>query len=127
MKVKIYLLYVVAVFAYSIYRNINLFKTGRYDPNPFKKSKDGVYEKYSFVITLPIAIGPIFLLKEHSDLFALLIIFVVYTVVLVCSTSVLNYLMYRKSREKKILKDTIIFDAVITISTLLIWKYVTRI
>ncbi len=127
MAVKLYLIYTIAVFAYSIYRNINLFKTGKYDPNPFAKSKDGIYEKYSFVITLPIAIGPLFLLKERSELFALLLVFVIYSVILVCCTSVLNYLMYKKSREKKILKDTLLFNAVIAIVTTLIWKYITKI
>ena len=119
-----YVLYIIAVLAYSIYRYVYLYKTNKYDPNPFKREKMGKYEKILFVINLPIIYGGIFLIKDISTFYLLANLFVAYSAALIITISVLNYMVYQKCKEKKIIRNTFLYGGMITVLTTGLWLYV---
>jgi hypothetical protein len=126
MASNLYIIFLIAGLSYTIIRNIYLFNKGLYNPYSFRKGERELPLILVIVITLGISIGGYMFMNNAKIAFISLIIFICYSLCLVVCTSILNFLSYKKIKDKNIVLQTIILDITIIITSISIWRYVGK-
>jgi hypothetical protein len=126
MASNLYIIFLIAGLSYTIIRNIYLFNKGLYNPYSFRKGERELPLILVIVITLGISIGGYMFMNNAKIAFISLIIFICYSLCLAVCTSILNFLSYKKIKDKNIVLQTIIFDIAIIITSISIWRYVGK-
>ena len=107
----IYFIFLILVLSYSIYRDFLLYKKGKYIPRIIRTEDDIAYVK-SVIINLIVILGARFFVPDDK-LYILIIIFFIATLAIIVSTSILSYLSYKKTKDKKIIKNAIILNLIV--------------
>jgi hypothetical protein len=126
MASNLYIIFLIAGLSYTIIRNIYLFNKGLYNPYSFRKGERELPLILVIVITLGISIGGYMFMNNAKIAFISLIIFICYSLCLAVCTSILNFLSYKKIKDKNIVLQTIILDITIIITSISIWRYVGK-
>lgn len=117
----LYIVFLIGVFSYYIYNNIMKYKKGEYNPYPFEKTESDLPFWKALILNLLIISGAFFLGKENrveiilTGLFIYLIVFIVHIVVL-------NYLSYKKTQDRKIINDTLIYALTGIVLMVFLWR-----
>lgn len=113
-----YVLILISIFVYQIVREIYLFNKGKYNPYMFKR---GEFEEPYFV-RLGLSLAMLFCLNNIKIKLVPIYFLSTYAFGLGTCTNILNYLSYRKSKDKKIIIHTIIFDIILIIMAMFLWR-----
>lgn len=108
---------------YTIIRDAYLFKKGQYNPYPFRKGKRQLPNIVKICIVLIIMRSGISIFTTKIEILSV-IIFLCYSFCLIFSVSILNFLSYIKIKDSKIISQTIIFNIMIIVISIGIWKYI---
>lgn len=107
-----YLMILLAFYSYPIIRSIYLFRTGRYT-SAFKKEKKSMKATFlAFILTLLYFWVLDFSNLPKSIFFIITEVFVICYIFLI---TILNYLSYKKLKEKKIIYHTVVLDIIFII------------
>lgn len=116
--IYIYIILLVCILSYSIYREIALYKKGNYRPNAFTEGKKNrLINGIMIIIILP----SLFLIK-HDENNIIAIVAYVFGPIIAFKEIILNYLFYKKTKDKKILFNTITYSLMIIFFLILIIK-----
>lgn len=118
MSLYIYIILLVCTISYSIYREIVLYKKGNYRPNAFTEGKENrLINGIMIMIILP----SLFLIKyDENNIIA--IVAYVFGPIVAFKEIILNYLFYKKTKDKKILFNTITYSLMVIIIFILVIK-----
>lgn len=118
----LYVLFMFFIFLYIILKNIYLYRTDKYKPHILWSKASNT----QFILTMLIAIGTyvggIFIIHEIEYFQIIVYIFICLSICLLTCINILNYLCYKKSKEHKIIFNTVIFN-LITILIILVMLY----
>ncbi len=117
-----YLIVLIVILVHSIIRNIYLFKKGQYNPYIFRKSE----RELPFIVNFAISIGITFCIFNIKPIAIMIYTFLIYSFCLVVCLTVLNYLSYMKTKDKKIIFHTVIFNIIVVIVSIFLWQRVMR-
>ena len=107
----IYIIIIVCTILYSVYRDIVIYKKGEYSSYPFTQGKKNILFNIILVIIL---LGGIFFIAEDKTP-ALVNMFYIVMPISVTKMLVFNYIFYRKTKNKKILFDTLMYIIMVII------------
>ena len=114
--------------SYDIVRYIYLFNKGRYNPYPYKspypykkREKEGS-STISFCSRFGIIFGALIFARNSKLLYIMTVVFLCYSFCLIICVSVLNYLSFKNIKDQKIIFQTALFDIMVIIISIGIWK-----
>lgn len=121
----LYIVVLTVLFSHNIIRSIYLFKKGQYNPYIIGKEKN----KSPFIVRLAINLGFFIMvyggITSTKLLSIMTVIFLCYSVCLLISGSILNYLSYMRINDPKIMYQTVVFDIIIIVVAIGILKFTT--
>lgn len=108
----IYIIFLVCVLLYSIYRDISIYRKGEYKSYPFlKEEKRNVFFHIFVIVTL---LGCLFFVADDKFPILLTTLYIFAPIIFV-QTITFNYLIYKKTKDKKIIFNTIIYILIATV------------
>jgi hypothetical protein len=114
--------------SYGIVRYIYLFIKGQYNPYPYKspypykKGEKEVSSIISFCSSFGIIFGALIFAANSKLLYIMNVVFLCYSFCLIICVSVLNYLSFKNIKDQKIIFQTALFDIMVIIISIGIWK-----
>lgn len=116
----IYITFLVFMLSYSIYRDIMVYKKGDYKSYPFKEGKrNQIFNIFIIVILF----GSLFFINNIEGSI-LLIIFYIFAAIVAIQRIIFNYLVFKKTQDKKIIFNTFMYIVMIIIVFRAILKWV---
>lgn len=107
----IYIMFLVCVLFYSIYRDILIYRKGNYKSYPPKgERRNRLFDIFINAILL----GGIFFIKDDR-MSILLIIFFIFAPIFTIRTFTFNYLKYKETKDKKIIFNTFMYLLIVII------------
>ncbi len=122
----LYLIALTAILGYSIVHDILMYKRGSYYPYIIKHGKGEMPTLARIGIALFIFIGAAVFAKDLNILHGMLYIFILYTSCLIINTGTLNYLSYKKSHDRNIVIQSMLFDIFMICVTIGIWRFIIK-
>lgn len=93
-------IYVVCVLSYSLYINILMYRKGKVVPSPFKMRENPLLFSFDILIIILFVLGGYFFVTSE-ELPILIIIYYFSLPIIIIQIITLNYLTYKKTKEKK--------------------------
>ncbi|NLY82258.1 MAG: hypothetical protein GX078_05735 [Clostridiales bacterium] len=121
MSTYIYILFLICVLFYTIYNNFLTHRKEKVVPSPFKFSENPLLFSLDILILFLMALGAYFFITDH-EILILLIIYYVFVPVITIQTIVLNYRLYKKTKDKKIIFKTIMSIVLVIISWVIVFN-----
>jgi heme O synthase-like polyprenyltransferase len=119
----IYITFLVFMLSYSIYRDIMVYKKGDYKSYPFKEGKrNRIFNIFIIVILF----GSLFFINNIEGSI-LLIIFYIFASIVAIQRIIFNYLVFKKTKDKKIIFNTFMYIVIMIIVFRAILKWVLNI
>lgn len=121
----LYIAVISIILFYTIIKDVYLFIKGQYNPYPFKekKRKKGLPGFINLGITFILLWVGFSLSMDNIKLLPIMtIIFLCYSFCLILCANILNYLSYKKIKDSKIISQTVIFNIMVIVISLGLWK-----
>lgn len=118
-----YIAITVILLAFTIIWEILAFNKGQYYPYVIKPGKDTMPYLVRLGINLFIFIGAYAFRTDTKIFHTLVFIFIVFSVCFMVCTTILNYLSYLKSKDNKIIIQTIIMDIIVILVISVFWRF----
>lgn len=113
----IYIIFLVIMSLYFIYRNFSANRKGKIVPYSFKKGENPLLATVDILMIILLVVGGYFFITDKIFSW-LLLIFYIFVPIIALQTIILNYLLYKKNQDKKIIFKTLIHILLIVISLL---------
>ena len=114
MFASIYIIFVLCALSFSIYRNILMYRKGKLVPSPFKVRENPLLFSIDILIDILIILGA-YLFVKSEELHILVIIYYFFLTIVSIQIITLNYLTYKKAKNKKIIIHTLVHILIIII------------
>lgn len=113
----------INILIFTIIREIYLYSKGRY--NPYLSF---IKDKYlqNFIIFFSLYISTIFCVKNIKPISVSLYIFLAYSFCFAVCICILNYLSYKKNKDKKIILYTVLFIIMLIVISIYLWKLIMK-
>lgn len=119
MYLYIYIMFLVFVFLYSIYINFLMHRKDKVVPYPFKMRENPLLFLLDILIIILLVLGVYFLITD-AEFPILLIMYYIFVPIFALQTIILNYLLYKKTKNKKIIFKIIMYIILVIISLLVV-------
>lgn len=103
----IFIIFTVCALSYSIYTNFLMYRKGKTVPCPYKMKENPVLFSFDILIIILFILGAYFFVAS-DELPILVIIYYVSLPIVIIQIITLNYLTYRKTKDKKIIIHTLL-------------------
>lgn len=103
----IFIIFTVCALSYSIYTNFLMYRKGKTVPRPYKMKENPVLFSFDILIIIIFILGAYFFVTS-DELPILVIIYYVSLPIVIIQIITLNYLTYRKTKDKKIIIHTLL-------------------
>ncbi len=117
----LYIIFVVCALSFSIYRNILMYGKGKIVPSPFKMRENPLLFSLDSLIIILFILGAYFFVTS-DELPILVIVYYIFLTIISIQIITLNYLTYKKTKEKKIIIHTLIHLLVLIIPAIFLLK-----
>jgi len=102
-----YIIFTVCALSYSVYMNISMYKKGKFVPSPFKMGENPLLFSFDILIIVLFILGAYFFVTS-DELPILIIIYYIFVPIVTIQIITLNYLTYKKTKDKKIIIHTLL-------------------
>lgn len=117
----IYIMFLVFVFLYSIYKNFLMHRKDKFLPYPFKMRENPLLFSIDILIIILFVLGGFFLITD-AEFPILLIMYYIFIPIFASQTIILNYLLYKKTKNKKIIFKIIIYAIIVVIAYIILFN-----
>lgn len=121
MFVYIYMIFTVCALSYSIYTNVAMYRKGKFVPSPFKMRENPLFFSFDILIIILFILGAYFFVA-NDELPILVIIYYIFLPIFIIQIVILNYLTYKKTKNKQIIIHTLIHLLLLIISALFLFR-----
>lgn len=121
MFASIYIIFVVCVLSFSIYRNILMYRKGKIVPSSFKMRENPLLFSLDSLNILLFILGAYFFVTS-DELPILVIIYYIFLTIVSIQIITLNFLTYKKAKDKKIIIHTLIHLLVLIIPAIFLFR-----
>jgi len=121
----IYIISLIILLLLSILKEIYLYIKGEYNPYEFTKGEKELPLSIKIInifIFLYITIGGTLITIYNKLLYEMKVIIICFCFFYILSSSIMNYLSYRKIKDNKIIYQTIIFTLLVIGAGIWIWN-----
>lgn len=119
MATNIYIVFLVCALSYWTYNNILMHRKDKVVPSPYKMGENPLLFSFNVLIIILIVLGAYFFITD-DEVSILLIIYYVFAPISLIQTIILNYSLYKRSKDKKVIFNTIMSIVFIIISWLIV-------
>ena len=117
----IYIIFVVCALSFSIYRNILMYRKGKFVPSSFKMKENPLLFFLDILIIILFILGAYFFVTS-DELPILVILYYIFLTIVSIQIITLNYLTYKKAKDKKIIIHTLIHLLVLIIPAIFLFR-----
>ncbi len=117
----IYILFIVGALSYSIYSNILMYRKGKIVPSPFKMRENPLLFSFDILIIILFILGAYFFVTS-DQLPILVIIYYIFIPIVITQIITLNYLTYKKTKDKKIIIHTVLHLLFLVIPAIFLYR-----
>lgn len=121
MFASIYIIFVVCALSFSIYRNILMYRKGKIVPSSFKMRENPLLFSLDSLTIILFILGAYFFVTS-DELPILIIIYYIFLTVVSIQIITLNFLTYKKAKDKEIIIHTLIHLLVLIIPAIFLFK-----
>ena len=117
----IYIIFVVCALSFSIYRNILMYRKGKFVPSSFKMRENPLLFSLDILIIILFILGAYFFVTS-DELPILVILYYISLTIVSIQIITFNYLTYKKAKDKKIIIHTLIHLLVLIIPAIFLFR-----
>ena len=121
MFASIYIIFVVCALSFSIYRNILMYRKGQIVPSSFNMRENPLLFSLDSLIIILFILGAYFFVTS-DELPILVIIYYIFLTIVSIQIITLNFLTYKKAKDKKIIIHTLIHLLVLIIPAIFLFS-----